>query len=303
MPRRVLVTGATGFVGRHCLRPLVERGFEVHGTSRSAYAVDGVAWHSCDLLDARARRSLLAEVAPSHLLHTAWYLEPGRYTSADVNLDWLVSSLDLVRRFQQSGGERVVVTGSCFEYEFGRRVYAESAPCRPATVYGACKHALGVAVGALADATALSSAWARLFFLYGPSEDPRRLIADIASSVALGRTVETGHGLNRRDYMFVNDAGAALSALLDSGVTGAVNVATGDAPPVREIVEAVANALGRPELVRYGARPTSPDDPAEIRADVSRLRDEVGWTDWTPMAEAVQVTAEWWRRNSSAVEV
>ncbi len=101
-----------------------------------------------------------------------------------------------------------------------------------------------------------------------------------------------------RDYMYTVDAGAALAALLDSDVTGSVNVATGEAPQVRDLVELVATTVGRPDLVRFGARPSPAGDPAEIRADVTRLREDVGWSAATPAAEAVARTVDWWRSQA-----
>ena len=298
--RRVVVTGASGFVGWHVLAPLVARGFDVHAVARRARADDpgapAVAWHEADLLDPLARRTLIEAIAPSHLVHAAWSLEPGKYADSPTNLDWVAASLDLARRFQAGGGRRVVTIGSCFEYEHGLRpVLDEAAPLRPSTVYGAAKQALSIAMEALARATDLSQAWARLFYLYGPHEDRRRLVGDIASSLLEGREVATSEGRVRRDYMYVADAGDALAALLDSDVTGPVNVATGTAPPVRELVELVASAIGRPDLVRFGARPTSPSDPPEIRADITRLRDHVGWSAVTTPDVGVAQTVDWWR--------
>jgi nucleoside-diphosphate-sugar epimerase len=298
---RVLVTGASGFIGRHVLTPLKESGFEVHavGNTRSAQTADA-AWHPTDLLSAHARRELLEVVQPTHLIHAAWYLEPGRYLASPMNLDWVIASLDLVRSFQLQGGKRVVTLGSCFEYAFAEPCLAESSTLGPTSVYGLSKVALSTAVGALAEATDLSSAWARIFYLYGPHEDSRRLIADIASSLVEGREVATSEGLQRRDYMYVVDAGRALAALLASDVRGPVNIATGAAPPVRELVGLVGEATGRLDLVRFGARPSNPADPPEIRADTSRLRDEVGWDNPTPHPNAIRATVEWWRKQKGA---
>jgi nucleoside-diphosphate-sugar epimerase len=295
---RVLITGASGFIGRQVLLPLVERGFEVHAVGNTRTGTADVAWYAADLLSANARRELLEAVEPSHLVHGAWYLEPGRYLGSPANLDWVIASLDLVRSFQRRGGERVVTLGSCFEYAFRTPCLDESSPLGPASVYGSSKVALGTAIAALTEATGLSSAWARLFYLYGPHEDPRRLIADIASSLVAGRHVATSEGLQRRDYMYVVDAGRALAALLASDVRGPVNIATGDAPPVRELVGLVAEAAGRPDLVRFGARPSNPADPAEIRADTSRLRAEVGWDVGTPHPDAIRATVAWWRAQA-----
>lgn len=298
--RRVLVTGTSGFVARHTLAPLAARGFEVHAVARRPRPDDlvdvALTWHQADLLDAEARLALLGAITPSHLLHAAWFLEPGKYTSSPANLDWVAASIELARHFRSGGGRRVVTVGSCFEYEHGQvAAFDEASPLRPSTVYGAAKQSLSIAMEALAQATDVSSAWARLFYLYGPHEDRRRLVADIASSLIEGREVATSEGRARRDYMFVADAGDALAALLDSEVTGPVNVATGSAPPVRELVELVATAAGRPELVMFGARPAPPNDPPEIRANVSRLRDEVGWSAPTSREAAIGLTVDWWR--------
>jgi nucleoside-diphosphate-sugar epimerase len=296
---RVLVTGASGFIGRQVLLPLVERGFEVHAVTNTRTGTANVAWYAADLLSANARSDLLEAVEPSHLVHSAWYLEPGRYLASPANLDWVIASLDLVRSFQRRGGKRVVTLGSCFEYAFTTPCLHESSPLGPTSVYGSSKVALGTAIAALAEATGLSSAWARPFYLYGPHEDPRRLIADIASSLVAGREVATSEGLQRRDYMYVVDAGRAVAALLGSDVQGPVNIATGDAPPVRELVGLVAEAAGRRDLVRFGARPSNPADPAEIRADTSRLRAEVGWDACTPHPDAIRATVDWWHAQTS----
>lgn len=116
MTGRVLVTGATGFVGRHAVPALLARGFEVHGVGRGV----GPNQHAADLLAAEDRRALIARVRPSHLLHLAWDAEPGRYWTSEANLDWVAASLDLARLFAAAGGRRFVGIGTCAEYAWGR---------------------------------------------------------------------------------------------------------------------------------------------------------------------------------------
>src|SRR4051794_12804757 len=97
--KRVLVTGATGFVGRQTLGPLRDLGYEVHAVhNRGApLALEGVTWHCTDLLEAEL------DVGASHLLHAAWYTAPGEFWDAEENLLWLDASLRLVRRFIAAG--------------------------------------------------------------------------------------------------------------------------------------------------------------------------------------------------------
>lgn len=293
--RTVLVTGATGFVGRPALAPLVARGFEVHAVARRpGPAQEGVRWHSADLL---GDTSLLARLAPTDLLHLAWYAEPGAFWRSDENLRWVSASLELLRAFADAGGRRAVLAGTCAEYAWGRETHCVEGrtPLDPATLYGASKHGLRVVAEAFAAERELSLAWGRIFFLFGPHEDPRRLVSSVARALVAGEPAPTSHGEQWRDFLFAPELADAFAALLVSDVRGAVNVASGTPVRIRDVVTAVAAAAGRPELLRLGARPGSPGEPESLTASVDRLRDEVGWVPRRSLAEAVEETVAWWR--------
>jgi len=293
---RVLLTGASGFVGRHCIHPLLEAGFEVHATARKAHLGSGVEWHQVDLLDDGAVDDLVAAVDPSHLLHCAWYLEPGKYASSAINLEWAESSLHLLRRFTERGGGRALLVGSCFEYAWDEPLLSESTPLRARTVYGRSKAALSELAAALGEAMSASVAWGRLFFLYGAHEDRRRLLASVISNLLAGEAALCTLGTQERDYMYVEDAGRALVAILGSEVVGPVNVATGIAPSVASLVTRAAELVGRPDLLRLGSLPTAPDDPPRLVADVGRLHNEVGWNALTSVDQALRETIAYWRQ-------
>lgn len=300
---RVLVTGASGFVGRAALRPLVERGFEVHAVSSRAAPPEGtdhVVWQRANLLAPAEAERLVRAVAPTHLLHLAWYAEPGRFWSAPENVAWVEASLRLLRAFAAAGGRRAVVAGSCAEYDWAERPpYSErTTPLRPRTLYGACKASLHTIAAAYAEQQDdLACAWGRIFFLYGPGEQPGRLVSSVVEALVAGREAETTEGSQLRDFLFVEDAGAAFAALVASDVTGAVNVASGEGVPVGDVVAAAAATAGRPELVRRGALASRPDEPAAIVADVGRLREEVGFSPRFGLDEGMRRTLDWWRQR------
>lgn len=288
---RVLVTGAAGFLGAHCLPDLAARGFEVHAVSRAPRDGGEAEWHRADLLDPAAARALVRDVRPSHLLHLAWETTHGAFWSSPANLDWLAASVHLVRAFAEAGGRRAVVAGTCAEYLWDDRVCDETTtPLEPATLYGASKHALHVALRGYAASAGFGLAWGRVFLLHGPGEPPGRLVPSVATAMLEARPAACSHGRQVRDLMQVEDVAAGFGALLASEVTGPVNVASGEPVTLADVVGAIGEITGHPELARLGAIPASPDEPARLVADVRRLREEVGFTPRHDLREGLALT-------------
>jgi nucleoside-diphosphate-sugar epimerase len=289
---RVLVTGATGFIGRHALAPLQALGFEVHAAARRPGTDAGVTWHEADLLAPGAAERLVGACEPTHLLHLAWYAEPGRFWSAPVNLAWTEASLALYRAFAERGGRRAVLAGTCAEYDWSAGLCVEDeTPLRPTSLYGACKQAVGSAVDAYGALHGPSTAWGRVFFLYGPGEHPARLVASVAGALRAGERVAVTHGRQVRDFLHVADVAGAFAALVRrEDVRGAVNVASGDAVSLRDVLGELAAALGGADLIDFGARAADPSEPPTILADVRRLREEAGFTPHFTLATGIADT-------------
>ncbi len=289
----VLLTGAGGLIGRQCIPSLTNLGFRVVAVSRTRRPLAGAESLAIDLLDADAVRKLCTDMRPSHLLHLAWHDGAKDRWVGAANLDWVGASLNLLRAFAGAGGQRAVMVGSCAEYDWadsaGRPLH-EASPLRPTTLYGAAKAATGLAALAGAGVLGLSVAWARPFFCFGPGEPEGRLFGDLIRGLAARRPVDCTDGLQERDFMSTMDQGRALAALLASPVQGAVNIASGQAVAVRDVIFELAAQMGQVDLVRLGSRPRPQDDPARIVADVTRLREEVGFATHFDLAEAVSGT-------------
>jgi nucleoside-diphosphate-sugar epimerase len=283
------VTGAGGFVGRpaaDCLRAL---GFDVHGVSRRRGPL------VADLLNPADVERIVATVRPTHLLHLAWYTDYEHFWRSPENLRWLEASLHLVRAFAANGGRRLVMVGSCAEYASDGGVCVENqTPLAPATLYGASKHALHVAVSAFARTAGLSLAWARLFNLFGPAEQPARLVPMVIRRLSQLEPVACSDGLQVRDYLPVEDAARALALIVGGEIDGAVNVGSGTGTSVRDLAERIAALVGSPELLRFGALPRRPGEPDVQVAGIERLTREVRFTPAITLETALAQTISWW---------
>jgi nucleoside-diphosphate-sugar epimerase len=240
------------------------------------------------------------------LLHLAWYAVPGKFWEARENLEWLRAGLELFLAFAGCGGERLVAAGSCAEYGWkeanersGGECSEDATSVLPSTLYGSSKHALERSLHHSCRQTALSSAWGRIFFLYGPGEHPERLVAYAVQSLLRGEPAHCSEGRQLRDFLYVTDAAAAFVALLQSEVEGPVNIASGIPVSIRQILEQIGQETGRADLLRYGVRDLelrdSGADPASLWANVRRLKEEVGFKPRYDLAEGIRRTIEWWR--------
>lgn len=305
--KRVLVTGAGGFIGRSSIARLMRRGFEVHAVFSSAArlpgpaAPQGVCTHVADLLSESEVDALLARVAPSHLLHFAWIATPGVYWHSADNFRWLASSQFLLRKFRSLGGIRAVMAGSCVEYDWSKASVCSETSSALAdestapTPYAATKIALQKSLAQFSREKQLSSAWGRIFFQFGPYEHPDRLVPSVIRHLLMNKEALCTHGRQIRSFLHVADVGAAFAQLLDSDVQGPVNIGSDERIALADLIGRIALEIGRPDLVRLGARSAPADEPPLLVPDVHRLREEVQWRPQLSLNEGIRDAVGWWR--------
>ena len=296
---KVFVTGGSGFIGQYCLKQLHAKGYEVHAVSSLPRpSTDSVQWDQASLLDEAQTRAVVRAVKPSHLLHLAWFTKHGKYWMSPENLNWVKGSLALMQEFTESGGKRIVTAGTCAEYDWHHGLCIEGkTPLVPATLYGTYKHAMQLMQQAWCIQNGLSGAWGRVFSLYGPAEHQDRLVASVIRSLLRGEVATCGNGSLVRDYSHAEDVAAAFVAVLESSIEGPVNIGSGEAVSLHDLVEKIAQKLDRLERIKY--RPptlTSSNEPVLLLPDVSRLI-STGWKRKYDLDAGLNDTIAWWLQN------
>lgn len=267
--KHILLTGASGFVGRQILKALKARGHQVTVTARAGkslpegYAADHVLV-TPDLFALSAEAWAEALSGVECVVHAAWYVEPGKYLDSAKNLDCVSGTLALAKGAAAAGVRQMVGIGTCMEYRLPSDHLDIHQPLEPATLYAAAKLSLYQMLGAFFAKTDTAFSWCRLFYLYGEGEYPQRLVPYVRAGLERGEVVKLSAGTQLRDFLDVAEAGRQIADVVETGQQGPVNICSGKAITIRALVEAIADEYGRRDLLEFGTAAIHPSDPAAV---------------------------------------
>jgi nucleoside-diphosphate-sugar epimerase len=299
--KRLLITGASGFIGSHICAELSqkEEWAEIHALSRSTptetTGKQPIHWHQGNLLDAETPAALIDYIKPSHIIHGAWVTDHGAFWAHKDNEAWLTASLKLAEAFARTGGERFINLGSVAEYSWqsGHMIEGET-PEEPSSLYGESKLAFHRALSEQSRKGQFSSATGRIFFVYGPNEKPQRLVPSACRALITGQPESFGAGHQWRDYMHVSDLVRGILALTHSSLEGAVNLASGLPVQLSFILDELEKLAEKPGALIRGTRTVSEDDIPILFGHAARLA-STGWRPTVPFKEGLSETLKWWR--------
>jgi nucleoside-diphosphate-sugar epimerase len=274
---RVLLTGASGFLGRHVLEQLAAQDVDVVVVGRVSPIGYSGEFITADLLEYDQLQHVVDRAKATHLVHLAWETEYGNYWNSLSNLRWLESTLRLVERFCDGGGEKVVAAGTCAEYDWTVGYCREdSSPLNPSSLYGKSKNAANTLAATICHAYGAEFAWGRIFCLFGLGEDPRRLVPSLID-VFENRRSPFPIGINNyRDFLHVSDVARGLSHLCLSDAKGSFNISSGHPIQLADIVRFVAKALGANADCLIERAVVQANEPELLVGDNKKLR-SIGW--------------------------
>ena len=275
--KKLFLTGGTGLIGKELWQPLTEAGFEVYALSidEPLPQVPHITWLKGNLFDEETLSCFFTQIQPQYLLNMAWCAS-GDYQTSNVNFEFVRAGLNLLKHFAENGGKRAVFTGTCLEYAPKDAPIQETDALAPASVYAYCKNALRGLADLYCRQNGIEFAYGRIFYVYGKNEHPKRLTAAIINRLHSGEKVQIKHAQLQKDYLYTKDIAAAFTALLNSHVTGNVNICSGHAVTLADFATAVAHGLGKEHLLDLQTLPT--DQPPYIVGNNTRLVREVGFT-------------------------
>ncbi|MEW6250688.1 MAG: NAD(P)-dependent oxidoreductase [Planctomycetota bacterium] len=313
---RVLLTGATGFVGSHVLRTLLARGHHVAALIRPG----SDTWRIAEVL-ARVRVSpavlgedppsrsptRLAEVAAEYrtdaIIHLAWTGVAGADRNAPEQVHNLPATLTLLETARAAGVRHYIALGSQAEHGPHNERIAESAPTQPTTLYGLCKLTACRLTDQFCDRHGLRWAWLRLFSAYGEMDSPAWLVPHVILALLRGERPRLTAGTQLWDYVHAADVAAAIVAVLEQpAATGVFNLGSGRAVPLRSVIERIRDLIDPQLPLAFGEVPYRPDQVMHLEADISRLMQTTGWAPRVPLDEGLARTVEWYRAHRARYE-
>jgi UDP-glucose 4-epimerase len=293
---KILVTGASGFLGANLCQRFMHRGVEVHAVSRSKRNSESasVRWWQGDMADVEAVRRILYEIKPDVIFHLSGLATaiPDRELVLPTLHSLLVSTVNILVMAAEIRCRRVVLAASLNEPQPS---YLETAPDSP---YAAAKWASSAYGRMFFKLYGTPIVIVRVFMTYGPGQDERKLIPHVILSLLNGEAPKLSSGRQQYDWIYVDDVmDGFLAAAEAPNVEGhTIDLGAGTLVPIRAVVGQLVDLIGAGVEPVFDALPDRPYEPVRV-ADVADADAKLGWKPGTPLEEGLKRTVDWYRKN------
>jgi nucleoside-diphosphate-sugar epimerase len=283
---RILLTGASGFIGQVVVPLLLSEGAEIMAlTTKPTEVVERWGIEAVDLLKStdKAMRDRIDAFSPSVLLHLGWSGLPDY--SADACLANVASSIQVIRMALASGVSRIVGAGSCWEYGELQGELSEHLSTAPTSMFAQSKSCLRQLLSSVEQETSVETRWARIFYAYGSGQREGSLIPSAIRSWRAGSPPDLRDTQSAIDLMHVEDVASGLVALtLRSGPSGVFNLGSGAATRVSDVVELVRAQISGEER---GTQIQARVGDGATWADIDAMHRSFGWTPRISLPEGI----------------
>lgn len=299
---RILVTGASGYIGTHVMNLLINKNYEIHAISRFEKKNNikkNFFWYQIDLLESNEIEKIIEKAKPKYLIHLAWKIGSGLKHESTENDNWLFVSKLLINIFYKHGGKRILVSGTCAEYDWNYNFLTEGVtPLNPSNSYGKIKNELYNYLQSYCSSNNYSFVWPRIFFSFGPNQNINSLVPLIIKNLINNEIVNTTNAEQKFDYLYIEDVALAIVLLLESEYDGAVNISSGKATKLKQIISYIAEYFDKKELIQFGAVQYPKDGPMRLTGDNEILKSVTKWLQKYSIEEGLERTIKYFQSNN-----
>ncbi|WP_288550703.1 NAD-dependent epimerase/dehydratase family protein [uncultured Brachyspira sp.] len=278
--KKILVTGINGLIGQYTIEPLKELGFEVYGIGTKNITTNKFQYIQLDINNSIEIENIFSRIKPEYLIHLAWDIND---LNSNYHFNLLVSSINMIDYFYKNGGRRAVYIGSCFEYKFKELPLKELDELNLTTTYSKCKNYLREISEFYCLKNNIDFCWARVFYVYGKNENPKRIFPYIINNLKENKKVIINHSQLKKDYMFAGDVAKAIALITNSDFSGIVNICSGKSISLKEFALIIAKKMNKEYLLEF--KELNTDEPNIIIGDNSKLINEIGFNDYSNMED------------------
>jgi dTDP-glucose 4,6-dehydratase len=309
---RVLVTGASGFIGSHLTRLLVAEGVDVHALTdevSSVYPVrlldqrERITLHEANLNDRNAMDAVVDRARPELVFHLAAYTHVGKsWQRVDECIQTnIAGTVNLLSALADSGYRRFVYTGTSEIYGDIPVPFREDARVDPISPYAVSKHAGESLCRVFHQGRGWPIVMVRPFNAYGPAQAPDRVIPEIIVRALRGQELRMTQGLQTREFNYVEDLADGFVRLATTpGIEGEIfNLGSGEEVSMRTLATTILDLMGNPIEAQFGALPERPTEIRRMFSDSNKAREQLGWKPTHGLAEGLEKTIRWYREEAA----